>query len=386
MQNKGTSGSAPGRKKKRSLGPRHIIGSTKGEAARLAVLCVAASVLLSIVIIPPLSDYFGLNQQDLQAQITVAEDESNASVIKNLKKSGIINHPTIFKMYLALSGSNYSFKPGTYLLNANFSYDEIAIAMRNVKIQSSIVKITFPEGLTQNDIANMLEKEKVCTAAAFHRYLGTLDPSELKYDFANLIPEDYDVFRPYEGFLFPDTYEFFVGENPATAADRFFSRFDEVVTEDLRTLMKERNMTLVETLTMASIIEKESSLTEEAPNVSSVLHNRLADRATFPRLQCDVTVFYVNDNIKPFIETKDQDLYDSYNTYVREGLPIGPICSPGLSSIKAALTPAVTDYYFFITDAEGKFYFAKTFEDHLVNIKNASGKTQGISTPQSEDR
>ena len=105
--------------------------------------------------------------------------------------------------------------------------------------------------------------------------------------------------------------------------------------------------------------------------MSAVFHNRLNDSVTFPNLESDVTIFYVERQIKPYIQFRNQDMYDAYNTYVCEGLPVGPICNPGLASIEAALDPSDIREYFFVTDGWGDYYYAMTFEEHNANIKVA---------------
>lgn len=370
-------------KTKKEDGNVKLIGQTKKEVLNIVIGCVAAALIISFISIPILSDFFGLNQADTQAQVVVNEGDSVSAVVKNLKKTGIIKYPTFFKLYLGLSEKGYQFKAGEYVLSADLSYYEIIIKMRQINIQSSTVKITFWEGITQREIANLLESNKVCTAEAFHKYLDNVDITTLDYDFVNYISEDRAVFRPLEGYLFPDTYEFFVGEKASTVANKFLARFDQVIDEDMYTLMKERNMTLEDTIKLASIIEKECSSTEEAGKVSAVFHNRLETGSELPKLQSDVTIFYVNQDIKPFLNETDQPLYDSYNTYVCTGLPVGPICNPGILTIEAALNPEKTDDFYFFSDSEGEFFYSATYEEHTAKLKQASGEVMGTDTPKS---
>lgn len=148
--------------------------------------------------------------------------------------------------------------------------------------------------------------------------------------------------------------------------------FESKITDEMYAQMKNQNLTLDETITLASMIQEESSGHEEMGRVSSVFHNRLDNSVTYPRLQSDVTIFYVNRDIKPFLQVNDQEMYDAYNTYKCTGLPVGPVCNPGIDAIKAALYPEDTDYYFFLTDANGKFYYAKTADQHYQNEQIAA--------------
>lgn len=370
-------------KTKKGDGEIKLIGQTKKEVVRIVLGCIATAVIISFISIPVLSDFLGLNQADTQAQVIVNEGDSVSTVVKNLKKTGIIKYPTFFKLYLGLSEKDYQFKAGEYVLSADLSYYEIIIKMRQVNIQSSTVKITFWEGITQREIANLLESNNVCTADAFNKYVDNVDITTLDYEFVNYISEDRAVFRPLEGYLFPDTYEFFVGEKASTVANKFLARFDEVVDEEMYTLLKERNMTLEDTITLASIIEKECSSTDEAEKVSAVFHNRLEKGSELPKLQSDVTIFYVNQDIKPFLDETDQPLYDSYNTYVCTGLPVGPICNPGILTIKAALNPENLEDFYFFSDAEGEFFYSKTYEEHKTKLAQAKGEVMGTDTPKS---
>lgn len=135
--------------------------------------------------------------------------------------------------------------------------------------------------------------------------------------------------------------------------------------------MKEMGLSLEETLTLASLIQAESGQSQQMRKVSSVFWNRLDKSSQFPNLQSDVTINYVEKNIKPFDKTKNQNMYDAYNTYKCQGLPVAPICNPGLEAIEAALYPEDTKYFYFLTDKEGNFYYAKTLKEHNQNRKKA---------------
>ena len=129
-------------------------------------------------------------------------------------------------------------------------------------------------------------------------------------------------------------------------------------------------MNLDELITLASVIQSEAAYMEDMEKVSSAFHNRLAPGSGLPGLQCDVTWFYYEQEIMPYIE--DEELSDqyhvSYDTYYRSGLPVGPICNPGMNAIKAALYPADTNYYYFVTDKYGKFYYGSTQAEHDYNV------------------
>ena len=135
--------------------------------------------------------------------------------------------------------------------------------------------------------------------------------------------------------------------------------------------MQDTTYSLDEILTLASIIQCESSDTANMNMVSSVFHNRLNNQGVFPSLQSDPTISYVTDNILPQLNVKDDGYYAAYSTYICTGLPAGPISSPGVAAIKAAIYPSNSNYYFFVTDREGNFYFAETDAQHEINKQKA---------------
>lgn len=141
-------------------------------------------------------------------------------------------------------------------------------------------------------------------------------------------------------------------------------------------------MTLDEAVTLASIVQKEAGDPEDMRNVSGVFHKRLANPTIQPTLGSDVTILYVENDIKPYLNVENQAMYDAYNTYVCTGLPVGPICNPGMDAIQAALDYTPTDYYYFIADRDGNFYYARTLEEHEANIRAAGiSGVHGLDVP-----
>jgi len=226
--------------------------------------------------------------------------------------------------------------------------------------------ITVPEGYTLPRIGMLLEEKGVCTPEEFIQAAQEGDFSE----FPLVAAQEADPNRCFvlEGYLFPDTYEIYFTATPDEIIRRMLSHTETKITDSLRARVKESGYTMDQILALASIIEKEAFGHEQMPYISSVLHNRLNNSI---RLQCDVTIVYVEGAIKPFI-TGDKDRYNSfYNTYKRDGVPPGAICNPGLDAVQAALAPADTDYLYFVTDAQKKYYYAETYEEHLENIEVA---------------
>ncbi len=234
------------------------------------------------------------------------------------------------------------------------------------------VRITFPEGYTIYQMAELLDQNDVC------------DPMDF-YNAVNNPVEGINVTNPQdrvfllEGYIFPDTYEFYLNEDAQSVVNRFIENYKRKITPEMEQQAENSGYTMDEIITLASIIQKECDFDiTECKNVSSVFHNRLKNsKQTY--LGSDVTYFYLK-NMAEYLGGSESEKFDEfltkYYTYspYRKGLPAGAICNPGLKAITAALYPTDTDYYYFLTDKSGtEFYYAATYEKHLQN-----GKTAGI--------
>jgi len=231
------------------------------------------------------------------------------------------------------------------------------------------VTVTFHEGITVLEAAELLEKKGVCSAADFEEVCKT-------------IPEGYDkllsgtttenrIFA-LEGYIFPDTYEFYKGEDASSVVTRFLDNMDSKLTDDMYEQAESMGFVSMDQLiTFASVIQAEASDADEMPNVAGVFYNRLVDAANFPYLGSDVTRQYIDTKMKDYITESGLDydaLFASYNTNdgydnKTQGLPTGPICNPGLDAIQAALNPATTEYYYFFTDPDGGYHYFATLSE-----------------------
>lgn len=237
--------------------------------------------------------------------------------------------------------------------------------------ESATVKVTFPEGKTLTEIAQKLEDNGVCSAVDFVNCCEDISyfKDNYGYDFLNGIDEENTAF-PLEGYIFPDTYEFYRGEEVHSVVNRFLSNFNSRFTDEMKTQAQQMGFTVNDVVVLASIIQDECSFEPEMNNVSSVFVNRIKS-SSYGKLQSDVTINYVNNYItdSPYSENfnAETDYAALYNTYKCEGLPVGAICCPGLSAMKAAINPAETDYYFFVTDKDMNYYYSNSYEKHLEN-------------------
>lgn len=233
---------------------------------------------------------------------------------------------------------------------------------------SNVVTIMFPEGTSVSQMAQMLEENGVCTASDFMAEAN--NPLNLE-GFSFDIPNPDERAFLLEGYLFPDTYEFYRNEKASSAIKRFLRNAESKFTEEIRAECDALGFTLDEILTLASIIQEEAGNPEEMDKVSSVLHNRLQSRK-FPKLQCDVATFYLRDYVSPYVDaSRYEELVELYNTYHCEDLPAGPITNPGIDAVRAALFPEKSDWYYFVTDSDGVYYYAETWAGHQKNCEIA---------------
>lgn len=244
------------------------------------------------------------------------------------------------------------------------------VKVTKVKGLSNTVKVTIPEGYSVAQTFELLVRKGVCTSV---KDLFTVC-NEYDYSYYPLIKELEEkterCFR-LEGYLYPDTYEFYRLCPPQDAIGKFLRNAESKLTPEIKSMAEERGMTINEVLTLASLIEKETGISIEAPKISAIFHNRLSIDM---RLQTDAASIYVDRYIKPYI-SGDVDRYNNYyNTYKCAALPAGPICSPGMKTIMAALNPEESNALFFFSDEEGVYYYSDTFEQHRAMKKEAGVK------------
>ena len=372
------------------VAPARPVNKTIRSLGRLAngifytVGVLAVSILLSVFILQSMSDVLGMFKTEKEISVNIPQGADTKAVADILKQNGIIAQPLTFQLYTKYKyKTNETYLNGSFTLNAAMSYDEIMQSIRVRKSEKQVVTIPFIEGMSAREIAKKLEENNVCKADDFINVLQTTD---FGYEFEKLVPTGGNRYIKLEGYLFPDTYQFYIGEPPKSVANKFLSNFNKKITADLIDRIDKMGFTLDQAITLASIIQKEGRTLDDMYKVSSVFNNRLNSKGKFPKLQSDVTINYVNDNITPFVtNTADQQAYASaYNTYKCDGLPIGPVGNPGVGAIKTAIYPDAESYYYFVTDSKMKYYFATTLAEHEKNIAAAKavggGEVGGVTT------
>ncbi len=296
----------------------------------------------------------GAMRAKTEKYITVENGMSDAAITKLLKEKGIIKSKAVFKIVNKLSKKGY-FKSGTGKFSSKMSYGEIIDILVNK--MDSTVKVTIPEGYELCDIVKLLSGKLGTSEDEFY---NEIENGKFDYDFISELPPGK---MRLEGFVFPDTYYFEKNSKPHDIINACLKRFSQIYTDDMEKQAEKMGYNTLQIITLASIIEKETSSDYEI--VSSVFHNRLNSKE-FKRLQSCATVIYVTKNPKKRLNAEDIKVDSPYNTYLCDGLPPGPIASPGEKAIYAALNPAKTDYYYFSADGNGKNSFSKTYEEHLA--------------------
>ncbi len=259
--------------------------------------------------------------------------------------------------------------PGVYHIDADSGIENILDSMLAYNnVEKDTVRLTFPEGWTIAEVFEKIEKYDVCDAQKLY---ANLDLVTEQYPFLSTIADNEGRFRKAEGYLFPDTYDFYIGENASSVLEKLFNNFKSKWTVDYTARLKQLGLTLDQAITIASIIQREAKDVSQMADVSSVIHNRLNNSASYPTLDMDSTADYVK-TLKSYNLLSDvhYSMYiESYNTYSQIGLPPGPICNPGASAIEAALYPNETNYYFFCHDENGEIYLASTASAHQENVE-----------------
>ena len=285
-------------------------------------------------------------------------------VADQLERQGLIEYKFVFKLFAAFTHARYKLSPGTYELNTDMDYRALLASMGRSSSSRLVTTVTIPEGMRLEQIFALLEEKGVAPADDLRETAATYD---FKFSFLKGVLPLGDASR-LEGYLFPDTYEFYMGEDPVSALNKMILRFDGVFNDDMRQQAADMGMSVHDIVTIASMIEKETD-GEDQRNIASVIYNRLLrpNSETAGYLNIDATIAYVTGRV---VTQADYQGVDSpYNTYTHQGLPPGPIASPGAKSLRCALDPASTSYYFYVLGPDGKHHFTATSAEHDRLVK-----------------
>lgn len=312
------------------------------------ILIIALVITIIIVSIILLKDINRPPETDTEGFFIVEQGMTAHQVSMKLEEQGYIKDYRLFLYMCKMKGLEEEMKVGTYELSSEMTVSEILEVISEGKIYQK--RVVIPEGMRLIQIASILSEEGIVDEDAF------LEESS-RVERWNRVP---DSAESLEGYLFPDTYEFTPGMDEKVVIGTMLDRFFQVYEDEIEFLNSDE-LTLHQLVTLASIVEKEAMLDEERPLVSSVFLNRLGSGM---KLQSCATVLYGVGKLDDRITIEDLKDDNPYNTYVHSGLPPGPICSPGLKSLKAVVKPADTDYLYFVSKGDGSHHFSDSFYEH----------------------
>lgn len=350
------------------------------------VLCIiVVSVGMAFGVIYAGADYLGIGfGRGVDCQMNIPMGSSTSAIAEELNECGAVKIPILFKLYSRIKGYDSQYKYGLYNFNNEMGYGEIATMLITEGEKAESITVTIPEGtgiydyvknvngekVTVKGIGTILEEKGVCSKEDFFTALKTVGAelnSKLLKD-----AQSEKTYHKLEGYLFPDTYEFFAYDSKECAelvVKRMFTQCESKITDAMYNQAEEMGYTINEVITMASIIQMEAGQAGSSlKDVAAVFYNRL-DSDDFQTLGSSPTCYYGG-------AFKSDD--GRYDTYKVKGLPPGPLCSPGIEAIKAALNPSESEYFYFVTDSKGKFYFHKTLADQNKTINKLKNEDNWI--------
>ncbi len=299
---------------------------------------------------------------DARRPVTISKGLSVSGIAGLLEEKGVIRSARAFSLYARIHGDQSALQAGDFILHPSMSVPEVIDALR--RGFSEEVKITIPEGYTVKDIDELLTKKELTQPGEFVTCVQTCDLGEFAFlptATKNLAPRGGHL----EGYLFPDTYYVVrEGVTPKSFLVRLLGTFRTRVVDGFAVDLKDAKRSLHEIVTMASLIEEETRTDDERPVVAGILWKRLDAKQG---LGVDATVRYILEKPSAAITAKDLDVDSPYNLRKYRGLPPGPIANPGLSSIKAALHPEDSPYWYYLHGNDGVIHYAETNDEHNKN-------------------
>ena len=340
-------------------------------------LIVITFIILSIIIWG-IQYNLGLRAVDKNGnsiKITIESGDSYTSIGSFLKEQKLIRSELYYKIYIKTHNLN-ALVPGTYTLNQTM---DVPTIIKTLGSKSEDEAITFREGLNIRQIANIVEEKLGIKSEDFINTISdtsNLDKWINEYWFLSDKIKNNEIYYPLEGYLFPDTYHFIKGTTSVEIIEKMLDNTEKKL-EPYKDQIKSSTHSFHDILTMSSILELEVAASSDRNGVVSVFYNRIENDMP---LQADATTYYAEK-----LELHERDLYQSelnscnaYNTRCQTmlGLPVGPICNPGIESIEATLNPTPSDYLYYVADNQGKTYFARTYSEHNKIIANL--KAEGL--------
>ncbi len=321
---------------------------------------------------------YGESLEDQEVSITISDGDSLTGILPTLTEKGLIDNTFFARVYLTLNNVNANIKAGEYSIPLGISFVNLIPILEKGVFKPSLL-VTIPEGMRYEDIAELIfkkfdenEEEYIFSKEEFLNISANPDNYTFSSEVSSILEKYKPEGKPLRGLLFPDTYRFDADFSALNVIETLLINLDKKLIENNITesvLMNNQSnlKSIYEVIILASIIEKEAGNDPDRPIVSGIFHNRL--EVNYP-LQSDITIHFIKNDGDSFISFADTDIDSLYNTYKYSGLTPTPINNPGISSIKASLSPEKTNYFYFIYDESGKLYYAETYEEHIQNVNN----------------
>lgn len=353
------------------------------------LVTLVMGIILSQFLLLGFNDMLAVNRKDeTTVHIEIGANPTLDEVAEILHDNHVIDSELFFKLYAKVTNASEGFRQGSFDMSKNMDYEQIVNYMQSNSNRTDIVTVQLYEGMNVLEIADKLQEEGVLTDREKFFELLNSDIYDEDYPFLQNVSSDGKYYR-LEGYLFPDTYDFYKNEDPETTIERFLSNYEKRIvytkyenenySKDvtIEEMMNDSQYSMDEIMIIASIIQAEAADVEDMYYVSSVLHNRLESHIDegLSRLDCDSTVYYPYRS-KSSLPEDMSDYVSNYNTYSVYGLPAGSICNPSLDAILAALYPYDTNYYYFChsaptEDSPSVAYYATNADDHYQNLVKA---------------
>ncbi len=357
------------------------------------IILVVAVVALSLIVKDYVRGYYDEYKYELEGMdsfegedvvVTIPEGASAKEIAKILKEKGLIQYPNAFVKRLQDSQYRGRLSSGTYTLNTGMNTLEMMAAMcPEYEEILPIDYLVIPEGFTIEMIAERCEEQGICSADEFLREVSSVTSDEFPY--LNDLPAGIPVKYKLQGYIFPATYDIYEDTTAKSLVKWMLETFDNYYTEDMQARAAELGYSSFDVVTRASIIEREAKVASERATIAGVINNRL--KIDMPLQMCPTVLYPLTDGMydQSQVYYEDLELESRYNTYLYEGLPVGPICNPGLDCINAVLYPEEHSYYYYHVDDEeaGTHIFTETYEEHVDT--QIIGGPNGVPEEDAED-
>ena len=352
---------------KRKYAKKRMIAKNVKNISIILSIVIVISVSVVLVGISCINDILAIHIPDedkVSVSVVIEDDMDTNDVIDVLHNSGAIKNALFCKIAAKFIGyTDEGYIARTYEFNRSMGLEKM---LDEIKAKSSskaqTVTLTFPEGYTADQIIDMLAENNVCSREKLLAAIAENDFST-DFEFLNDIANKSKRYNWLEGYLFPDTYEFYIGESAVSVIKKFLNNFNNKWTDDYSAKAEKLGYSVDQIVRIASIVEKEA-VGSDMPMVGSILINRLKAGM---QLGCDSTKIYMKQNSSDLTEDTLTAYSNLYDTYICSSLPVGAICNPGTDAIKAVLDSPNTDYYYFLHDSQNKLRLAKTLSEHENN-------------------